>query len=334
MAVLSSSPTSAATNSGSNLTTSPVSVTLSWTPRSAGTTTLQLQNNGLNPTPIQVKLEKFRASGEAGQAEIFDPGPSDASLSWVHFSDTSFVAQPGVWKQVTMTITVPETAAFGYYYAVVFSPTSKGLPLPGANAFRGANAVLVLLNVHTPGEKNQLQIASFTASQNVYQYLPATFTVKVRNTGDIYAAPRGDVYISAGDGSGKVIDTIELNQAQGNVLPATSRDFTLVWDDGFPHYVTKRVNGQIASDSSGQPQTELQWDASKLTHLRFGRYTARLVMVYNDGIRDIPLTARVSFWVIPWTMLLIGVVLVVLMALGAWSLVRLVIRRPRRIHLG
>jgi len=327
-------PAGAATGSGSNLTTSPVSVTLSGMPGETVTTYLQLQNNGLNPTPIQVKLEKFRASGDLGQAAIYDPGSNDLSMSWVHFSDTSFIAQPGVWKQIKMTIIIPETAAFGYYYAVVFSPVAKTSPIPGNNAFRGANAILVLLNVRTPGEKNQLQIASFSAAQNIYQYLPVSFSVKIRNMGDIYAAPRGDIYISAGDGSGKTLDTIELNKAQGNVLPGTDRVFALTWDDGFPRYVTKRLNGQIVSDAKGQPQTELSWDLSKLSHLRFGRYTARLVMVYNDGVRDIPLTASVSFWVIPWSILLVMLVVAALVGLGLWSVVRVVVRRPRRIHLG
>ncbi|MBA3757574.1 hypothetical protein H0X09_01800, partial [Candidatus Saccharibacteria bacterium] len=37
--------------------------------------------------------------------------------------------------------------------------------------------------------------------------------------------------------------------------------------------------------------------------LRFGHYTADLVLVYNDGQRDVPVTASVSFWVVPWRLL-------------------------------
>lgn len=323
---------SAATVGGSNLTTSPVSATLSTKPGATITTALQLQNNGPKPVPIVVRLEKFRASGELGQAEIYQPGSEDPSVTWVHFSETAFTAQPGVWKQINMTVTVPTTAAFGYYYAVVFSPTTAANAIPGVNTFRGANAVLVLLNVHAPGEKNQLAIANFSASQHIYQFLPVTFNVTVHNTGDIYSAPRGDIYITAGSG-GSVLDTISLNKAQGNVLPATNRIFTVAWDDGFPHYETKRLNGQIVADTSGHPESDLQWDFSKLSSLRFGDYNARLVMVYNDGTRDIPLSATVSFWVVPWSIMLVGLVIVGLLGLGLVTLVRLVTRRTRRIHL-
>ena len=326
-------PAAAATDTGSTITTSPVSATLSASPGSTVTTTLQLQNNGAKAININVKLEKFKAEGENGQAQIYTPQPDDQSVSWVHFSESSFVAEPGVWKQIKMTIDVPKSAAFGYYYAVVFSPATGPQSIPGINTFRGANAVLVLLNVHTPGERSKLEIAGFSASQHVYQYLPVDLMVTVHNPGDIYAAPRGDVYISRTE-NGPAIDTIELNKGQGNVLPGTNRNFTVSWDDGFPVYQAKRVNGQIVADASGKPEQELTWDVSHLNRLRIGRYYARVVMVYSDNGRDVPVQAVVSFWVIPWVILLVLLVIVALLLVGAWTIVRLMVhRRPRHIRL-
>jgi hypothetical protein len=290
---------------------------------------LQVQNNSQNAVTIAVRLKEFKASGENGQAQIFDPLPGDPSPSWVHFSEDTFTAIPGVWHKVKMTITLPPTAAFGYYYAVVFSPVSSGTNVAGSSTYKGANAILVLLNAKAPGEKNEVQIASFSADQHAYQYLPATFSVKVSNTGDVYAAPRGSIYISRSL-TGDVIDTIDVNKGLGNVLPGTSRVFSAAWDDGFPVYRTKRLNGQIVSDSNGKPVKELYWDLTHLDRMRFGRYYARLVLVYNDGTRDIPLYATVAFWVIPWVPLLVVVVLVLLILLGLWTIVRFTIKHRRR----
>lgn len=326
-AVVSAAPASAATATGSTITTSPVAANLSVTPGSSVSTQLQLQNNGSKAVTIQVQLEKFKAADENGQAQIYQPSPDDESLSWVHFSQTSFLALPGVWNAVTMTINVPKTAAFGYYYAVIFSPTGSNASIPG-NTFKGANAVLVLLNARATGEVNQLQIASFTSDRRVYQYLPATLSVKVHNSGDVFTAPRGDIYISRTP-NGPVIDTLPINSGAGNVLPGTNRIFQIIWDDGFPVYQSKRINDQIVSDKNGKPIMELNWDLTHLAKFRFGRYYARLVMVYNDGSRDIPLQAQVSFWVIPWLLIGLALVIVIVLALGVFTIVRFMLRGQR-----
>lgn len=314
----------ALTATGSTITTSPVAANLSAVPGSSVSTQLQLQNNGSQAVTIQVQLEKFKAAGENGQAQIYQPASDDVSLSWVHFSQTSFLALPGVWNSITMTISVPKTAAFGYYYAVVFSPSGTNAEVPG-NTFKGANAVLVLLNARAAGEINQLQIASFTSNRRVYQYLPATLSVKVHNSGDIFTAPRGDIYISRTP-TGPVIDTLPINNGAGNVLPGTNRIFQVMWDDGFPVYRAKRINGQIVSDKSGKPVMELNWDAARLTKFRFGRYYARLVLVYNDGSRDIPLNAQVTFWVIPWLLIGLALIILVFLGLGFTTAIRFVIK--------
>jgi hypothetical protein len=314
------------------LTTSPVSVTLEGDPGATVSTDLQLQNNSTARQLITIKLEKFKASGTDGQAQIMPPESNDQTLSWVHFSTPTFVAEPGVWKSVKMTIDIPKTAAFGYYYAVVFSPAHQEA-VSGMNVFRGANAILVLLHVRTPGEKDELRVADFSATQGIYQYLPATFHVNVRNTGDIFTQPRGTIYISRRAG-GKVIDTIDVNKGQGSILPATNRIFESTWDDGFPVYVAKRVNGQIVSDKSGKPVTELSWDTSKLSKLRFGSYNAHLVLAYNNGLMDIPLQADVTFWVIPWTLLGIAILILLILLVGVGTILRVVImRHPHYIRL-
>ena len=324
---------SLAASGGSTLTTSPVSVSLSTKPGTAISTDLQLQNNSSNPVEIAVHLQEFKASGEDGQAQIYEPPAGDPSLGWVHFSEDRFTAEPGVWHKIKMTIDTPKTAAFGYYYAVIFSPVSSSALIPGVNNYKGANAILVLLNAHAGGEKNLLEIASFNADQHAYQYLPATLSVRVRNVGNIYTAPRGVIYISRSP-TGDIIDSLDVNKGLGNVLPGTYRTFSVQWDNGFPVYQTKRINGQVASDKQGKPVQELAWDFSHINRLRFGRYYARLVLVYSDGTKDVPLYATVSFWVIPWVPILVLLVVLILVGIGLWTVLRFTIkrRRPWRIR--
>jgi hypothetical protein len=72
------------------------------------------------------------------------------------------------------------------------------------------------------------------------------------------------------------------------------RELTISWDDGFPKWVP--------SDST--VEQELKWDFSQADRFRLGKYTAHLLMVYDNGERDIPIESYVSFWVIPWRVFL------------------------------
>jgi hypothetical protein len=308
-----------------NLTTSPLPVLLSTTPGQTVATTLRIQNSGTQAINLKVQLKKFRASGSSGNPEILNQGPGDDYFGWVSFSQNSFTAQPGVWNQINMTVKVPSTAAFGYYYAVVFSKAGA-VPTPSGtgSTITGGTAILVLLDVKAPGEKRQLNVASFTSDKKLYEYLPATFSIKVSNAGNIYAAPSGTIFINRGS---KTIDKLDVNPAGGNVLPGTSRVYTASWNDGFPVFEVERDNGQVVSNKSGQPVYRLKWDFSQANRLRIGHYTARLVLVYNNGTQDVPIQGSLSFWVVPWKAIITSILLIIgLYAAHRWSVHRAVRR--------
>jgi hypothetical protein len=216
-----------------------------------------------------------------------------------------------------MTIKPPADAAFGYYYGVVFSGEApKANPGGTTNQLQGATAVLVLLDVQTPGEKKQLNIVSFSANKKLYEYLPADFTVKVKNSGDIHLSPSGTIFISKGK---KTIATLDVNPAGGNILPSSSRDFATSWKDGFPVFEPKHDQSGTVTNKNGQPEQTLHWDFSKANHLRMGHYTANLVLTYDNGTRDVPLEASVSFWVVPWKLLPFILLGIVLIGIGLWT---------------
>jgi hypothetical protein len=320
----------AVNNVGSTLTTAPVSIDLFSVPGSTTSTKLQVQNNSSSSLTINVHLEEFKAAGTGGQAQLYMPSSSDPSLSWVHFSQTSFLAEPGVWNSVTMTIALPKQAAQGYYYAVVFAPAIAGSQSINTNQIKGANAVFVLVDSNNSKDNNQLSIYSFTASSKSYNYLPASFSIDVRNTGNVFTVPSGDVYISRTE-NGPVIDSLDINPGGGNILPQTNRVFNLQWSNGFPVYKPKIVNGQEVSGKNGKPIQQLSWNFNNITNFRFGRYYARFVLVYNNGSRDIPITGEVSFWVIPWLFILIFVVILAFVAIGVWTIGRNIYRRAKKI---
>jgi hypothetical protein len=326
-------PGSAASAPGSSLTTSPIADNLSIQPGTSATSTLQVMNDGTQAVQITTKVETFSSYGTAGEAKISVPAANDPSTSWVHLAQTSFVAQPGVWISDKLTIDLPKTATLGYYYAILFQPQLKFTPTtPSTNVVTGTNAVLVLVDTHSSGEKRQLSIAKFSVSQQLYEFLPATFTVTVHNDGNIFAPPEASIFISRNDNFTSDLAVLDVNKGAGNVLPYSNRVFQAVWSDGFPVNQTKTVDGQPLFNK-GQPVQQLNWNFAKLGSFRFGKYYAKLTLVYNDGTRDIPIVSVVSFWVIPWKLLIGALFVLAILLFGIFSLGRSLYRSARKVKI-
>ena len=305
-----------------NITTSPLPIQLATTPSKPVSTDLRVQNSGTQPANIKISLLKFKSSDKTGKPLLIKQEPGDTYFNWVTFSKTNFTAQPGEWNTISMTINPSEDAAYGYYYAVLFSQDTSKTPVgPKSSKLTGATATLVLLDVQVPGEKRKLEVTSFTTDHKLYEYLPVNFNVAVHNSGNVHLVPAGDVFISRGHKNNLAV--LSFNSNAGNVLPKSTRNFTVSWTDGFPVFTTKRDNDQIVSDKKGKPIEELKYDFSHTNKLRFGHYYAHLLLTYNDGAKDVPIDAEVGFWVIPWKV--IGSVILLIAALYGWH--RLSVKR-------
>jgi hypothetical protein len=317
---------------GISLTTSPVSEVLTSKPGTNATTILHVENNDPAPVPVTIKMFTFGAAGTSGKPALVPATAADTFISWAHFSPSTFVAQPNVPVAVTMTIDIPKTASLGYNYGVGFEPvTAKSLSGSGT-IYSGSNVILVLLDTSSANEVHSVQVSSFTASKKLYEYLPATFSINVHNNGNIFLAPAGDIFISKDSGfsSGSIIDTIPINSGQGNVLPNSNRIFQTEWSDGFPVNVLKEIDGHDV-EKNDKLVYNLKWDWSNANKFRFGEYYAKLIMTYDNGERQVPVTAVLSFWVIPWKLLLL-LALILLVFIGLIIGVIYLIHRLRKLN--
>ena len=219
-----------------------------------------------------------------------------------------------------MTINVPKTAGFGYYYAITFSRAGKETPTGDRKTvLRGATAILVLLDTLNPNARKEANIVSFASQKGLYEYLPATFVTRVHNPGNIHMAPIGNVFIMQGK---KNIGQVAFNSDKGNILPGSHRIFKTDWNEGFPRYVDKTENNQTILDKKNEPVRRLEWNLNDISKIRFGKFTANALVVYDNGKRDIPVEASVTFWVIPWRFLLVMTLIFGLVLAGLWTLGR------------
>jgi hypothetical protein len=295
---------------GLRLITSPLPINLVTEPGQTATTELKVKNGGTENETLRIDLMKFKAYQENGKPQLLEREPTDDFFDWVTFSEPTFTLAPDEWKTIGATFTVPPTASFGYYYAFVFSRANDQEQLASRQtALVGGTAVLVLLEVRVPNAVREVAVTEFSADKKFYEFLPASFNVKLKNTGNVHIAPRGNIFIDRG--STKDIAILEVNSEKGNLLPDSSRVFTTAWEDGFPRYVAKIEDDRTVLDEQGNPVLELKWDWNDASKLRFGKYTAKLLLIYDDGTHDVPIEGTLSFWIIPWR-LLIAVVVVAL----------------------
>jgi hypothetical protein len=318
-AALAASPES----QGLNVEISPLPIQLTAKPGTTTSTDLRIRNSGTSSETLKLSLKTFSAEGRDGHVVLHDPTPADEYTKWVSFSKSVFTAPPGEWQTIKMTVSLPPSAAFGYYYAVQFELANPPKPVPGAARLQGAVAIFVLLNADAPGASRKIEVNSFKADHSTYEFLPVNFSIQVRNTGNVHTAPHGNIFIKKGS---KQVATLSVNQTEGMVLPKSNRVFDASWSDGFPVYIPATdPAGKPIKDASGNLKYKLKWDFSKAAKLRFGHYTANLLLVYNDGQRDVPITGSLSFWVIPWR--IIGIVLFIVVLIAGLTAYVVILRR-------
>jgi hypothetical protein len=267
---------------------------------------LTILNLGPSPETLQVNVRKFSVDNATGQL-LFDDTSTPEAAQWVSFSEKSFTIRAGDSHAVTAHFNLPKDTGFSYSFAIVISRTSDPKLNSTGNVLRGSVADLTLINVDKPGATRKLDMIDVTTDQQIYEFLPAKINIRLKNTGNVFVAPVGNIFVSRDSSDKKPLATLDLNTKKGYILPGTERVYTASWDDGFPVFKPSKTDG-------GGDSTDLFFDWNNLTNFRFGMYTAKVVAVYNDGQRDIPITREVTFWVIPYRT--IALIVIILIALG------------------
>lgn len=310
---------------GLSLVTSPLPVSIITEPGKTITTELKVKNDGLETEELQVRLMKFRAYEDSGKPALEEPDGTEEFLKWVTISESRFTLASNEWKTVPVTFTPPESASFGYYYAFVFSRAQENTGNPdGRTTLAGGNGVLVLLEVAVPNAKKEIILQSFDTNRSIYEFLPVSFSARLKNTGNVHTAPRGNIFITK---KGKEVALLEVNIEKGNILPGSERVFESIWQDGFIRFIPKKENGAVLRDKEGSVDMKLEWNWADAEKLRFGKYTAKLVLVYDNGVRDIPLEEEVTFWVLPWRIMLAGVFVALFFLVGIKGTITSFLRR-------
>ena len=304
------------------LQVSPSPLVSTLKPGQATTLELKIRNAGTQTENLKIAPRSFKITQDQ-QFELDDTKQPEVA-GWIKFSEPRFTVKAGQTYTQRVTINVPKEAGFSYSFILLINRADDIQPEDGSAALKGSVALFTLLNIDRPGATRQLEVAKFTTSKGVYEYLPTEFDIDFKNTGNTIVQPAGSLFVQRSSNDQNPLGTLAVNDSNGYILPGTTRTLRVNWEDGFP--VTRTTTGP-----DGKTSNHTDWNWNNIGNIRFGKYTAKLVAIYNDGQRDVPVLAEVTFWVIPWKIMLGVLVVILLVGFGIWSFVIKAVRLGRRI---
>ena len=261
---------------------SPALVELNAARGNTYTIKLNVTNVTASDLVYSTSVDDFNAKDETGTPRILTDSdlPPNASIkSWVSTLST-FSLRSRQSQTVTAQVKIPDNAEPGGHYGVLrFSGGAPELDQTGVGLSASAG-VLILIRVDGLITE-KANIASFYSSHNdkqtsFFEQAPITLVTRIKNEGNIHIKPVGNIELR--DMFGRLVKMLPINGEKSNVLPDSIRRFESTYDGGW----------------------------------MIGRYTASLALGY--GTTGQALTATTSFWVIPYKLILIA--LIVLVTIG------------------
>ena len=235
---------------------------------------------------FDLNTEDFTGSRDTQKTVVLlgeDRGPYSLK-DYIATEKKSFVLKHGERATIPVTISIPSDAQpGGLYGSVLVSTVSKPSTIGGTEVNGGAAIVSrigTLFFIRVPGKvKEDGSVKEFSTANNqvLFGGGPIPLDILFENNGSVYLNPYGEISIKNMFGS-------EVGSAPVDPwfsLPSSLRLREISWDKNF----------------------------------LFGRYTATVKI--NRGYDDIVDEKSVSFWVIPWKIVLgvFGAILVLLLSL-------------------
>lgn len=290
------------------LAVSPVLYDYEIAPGGSKQGTIMLVNDTEKRDTFSLEVKNFVALGEDGAQQYLDEKTPTDLASWVSVDQPTVTLGPGENGEFPFAINVPKDAEPGGHYASVFfyrQPGSTG------NAGVGISEKIgVLLLVNVPGNiREDARIESFTLQgSGVRDRLPVYFDLRIRNMGSVHFRPRGSLVIR--NIFGQVVQRVSANPKNAAVLPNSVRRVESVWANTLDEI----------SDGGFWTGVKNEW-----RNFAFGRYQASVDVTYGSQASQLA-SSSLTFWVIPWRLMLLAFGALVVLVLFIKGYNRLLVR--------
>lgn len=265
-------------------------------PGQSVTREIDITNRFQKTKKFKLELEDFKGQDGVSPIEFMGLLAGPYSLKdYIKPEVMEFSLKPGDRITVPVKISIPKDAVPGGLYGTVIV-TTQDEQQPGEvppNEVKGALpvksrlAVLYFVRVNGP-VKEEGSLKDFSVGKKIFWNTDKAieFSYSFANTGNVYLNPYGRLEVK--NFFGAVVDSLEVNASY--VLPSSTRINTIKWDKGFS----------------------------------MGRYKAKLTL--NKGFlgkTDEQEAKTLTFWVIPWKLIVIllvvlFIIIAIIRGLKSW----------------
>jgi len=275
------------------LTISPAKIIISADPGEKVETTMRVRND-LERTVTHISsVERYTVRG--GEEPIFYP-EAFGLPTWIEVP-SELTLGPGESVDVPVKIRIPEDAPPGGHYAAIFWATA---PPKGEGAVGIVTKVGALVLLEVSGEVIESgEVVDFRAPKKLFTHRPVSFSFALKNTGNVHLMPSGEVIIK--NIFGRTLAILKVNPGEYYALPETTRTFTTQnWEPegGLPKIEGKGFLAELKREKAG---------------FALGYFKADLNLEYGKERKTGQ--ASFGFWVLPWRILLIGILILAVIIL-------------------
>ncbi len=260
-------------------TVTPPSVSVSLNPGGKSEGTMGVINDSDVPITFKADVHDFIVQDNYGTPEILPPNTlinSYSAAAWIGVTPDVFTIQPGKRQNLNYYIQIPPTAKPGGHYAAVVFVPVTSTGTPQNTGASVNGKIGTLFSITVNGQIKESASVTQFLTNVFQEYGPVNISTQIKNFGDLHIKPQG--YITVTDMLGR---QAILPLAQYNIFPMAARDYQNTFG----------------------------------THFMIGRYKAVLLASY--GIHNnLPLTATVYFWVFPWKIAVVIILILIALILG------------------
>ncbi|MBU2565962.1 hypothetical protein KKG46_00180 [Patescibacteria group bacterium] len=283
-------------NSANAVIVSPVVVEHELAPGMSVEGVMRITNEFDNAEKYYVTIQSFSPKGEEGQQEYLPEDVIDGLPSWVNVQ-SAVTVNPRTTEEVPYKITAPIDAEPGGHYASIFySTTPPNLNDDSGVGIAAKTGIIFLIKI-SGDIIEYATIESFESNQKVFSHLPAMMSLRIRNNGNVHFRPQGTLEVR--NMWGGVVARLPANPSNGAVLPNSIRRLNTWW-----------AKSNDVAEGGFMAGLTNEW-----RNFALGKYTATVNAKYGEQNKAFE-AKTVSFWVIPWRMLLILIVLLAIFILG------------------
>ena len=282
------------------LSVSPTLFKMSAAPGQNLSSSVKVINSNDFEITVYADVVNFAPQGESGLGKFLPVTSLDAEgqtlAEWIKLERTEFVIPPERTVEVPFDISLPEDASPGSHSAAILIGTKSINGSEKQTKVETSQVVTTLLFLRVDGDVvEDGSIREFRTTHSIYESPSATFELRFENKGNVHLQPQGDIKIYNMWGNERGVIPVNKQSLFGDVLRESIRKYVFTW--------------------SGD------WSLADM-----GRYTAVATLAYGEDGRKFA-SSETAFWVIPWKILsIIILILAAFITLVSWS-IKLYIRR-------